>query len=125
MARVADSNVPTVFCVGVWRGACAEFDLAQFTLETRLQDAQVFPDAGGCYSTGQIAQAIYGSLFGERLRRTKEEADQTGLKNAILRREYLPAAELSKTLGEVARAMTQIVRGSEPPRRGQGPASYR
>ena len=49
----------------------------------------------------------------------QRKADQTALKNAILRREFLPAKELSKTLAGVAQAMTQTIRGSALERRAQ------
>jgi len=78
----------------------AEFDIAQATLERKLRAAQVFPDAGGCYSTKQLTQAIFGSLFVERLRRITEEADHTALKNAI------SASLVLKDFGERSRSVT-------------------
>jgi hypothetical protein len=85
MTRVADSNVPATPLRWSIARAGAEFDISQQTLERRLRDAQLFPDAGGCYSTKQLTQGIYGSLFRERLRRVSEEADKTAIANQVSR----------------------------------------
>jgi len=85
MARVADSNIPATPLRWSVAAAGREFDLAEATLERKIRDAQVFPDAGGCYTTKQLTEAIFGSLFRERLRRLTEEADKTALANQVAR----------------------------------------
>ena len=50
MSRVADSNLPSDPLRWSVAAAGREFDVAQSTLERKLRDAQVFPDAGGAYT---------------------------------------------------------------------------
>jgi hypothetical protein len=89
MARVADSNIPARPLRWSVAAAGREFDLAEATLERKIRDAQVFPDAGGCYTTKQLTEAIFGSLFRERLRRVTEEADRVAMMNRVARGELL------------------------------------
>ena len=86
MSRVADSNLPSDPLRWSVAAAGREFDVAQSTLERKLRDAQVFPDAGGAYTKKAIAQSIYGSLFAERLRRITEAADKVAIANQVARR---------------------------------------
>ena len=62
---------------------------------------------------------MFGSLHLERLRKTAAEADAVEMTNAITRREFLSAKDLTGTFAEVARTMVQIVRGSALSRREQ------
>src|SRR5215469_18151050 len=112
MARVANSNVPSVPLRWSVARAGAEFDIAQQTLERKLRDAQVYPDAGGCYSTKQITEGIFGSLFRERLRRITEEADKVAIANQVARGELLNRAELTRAMAQVADAIVSVIRNS-------------
>jgi phage terminase Nu1 subunit (DNA packaging protein) len=49
------------------------------------------------------------SLTGERARLAKEQADAQSLKNAILRRDHVPAAEVERAWAEVLRAVRSKV----------------
>jgi hypothetical protein len=112
MARVSDSNVPSVPLRWSVARAGAEFDIAQQTLERKLRDAQLFPDSGGCYSTKQLTQGIFGSLFRERLRRITEEADKVAIANQVARGELLNRHELEQAMAQVADAMVSVIRNS-------------
>jgi phage terminase Nu1 subunit (DNA packaging protein) len=61
----------------------------------------------------------YGSIFAERARLVREQADQASLKNGILRGEFLPKAELSRTFAEIADSIQQVVRNSRLNRQEQ------
>ena len=112
MARIADSNIPSRPLRWSVGRASAEFNVAQQTLERRLRDAQAFPDAGGCYSTKQLTEAIYGSLFRERLRRVSEEADKVAIANQVARGELLNRSELMQAMTAVAEAMVGVIENS-------------
>ena len=112
MTRVADSNVPATPLRWSIARAGAEFDISQQTLERRLRDAQLFPDAGGCYSTKQLTQGIYGSLFRERLRRVSEEADKTAIANQVSRGQLLDRSALEQGFAQVADAMLGVIKNS-------------
>jgi uncharacterized iron-regulated protein len=119
MSRVADSNIPNTPLRWSVAAAGREFDLAQSTLERKLRDAQVFPDAGGAYTTKGIAQAIYGSLFAERLRRITEEADKVALANQVTRGELLNRRELESMMAGVAEAIVSVIGNSGLSRQDQ------
>ena len=101
MSRVSDSNVPLVPLRWSVARAGAEFDIAQ-----------LFPDAGGCYSTKQLTEGIFGSLFRERLRRITEEADKVMLANQVSRGELLSRAALEPAMAQVADAIVSVIRNS-------------
>lgn len=86
------------------RKAAIEFDVAESVLVRHLTASHEFPAADGCYSTTQLVKALYGSIHIERLRKTREEADEVELKNQITRAEYLHR-------GEILRGLTQLVDG--------------
>jgi len=119
MARIADSNMPATPLRWSVARAGAEFDIAQQTLERKLRDAQVYPDAGGCYSTKQITEGIFGSLFRERLRRITEEADKTALANQVSRGELVNRHELLQAMAAVAEAMVSTIENSGLSRKDQ------
>ena len=112
MSRVADSNIPSDPLRWSVAAAGREFDVAQSTLERKLRDAQVFPDAGAAYTTKAIAQSIYGSLFAERLRRITEEADKVAIANQVARGELLNRHELEQAMAQVADAIVSVIRNS-------------
>jgi phage terminase Nu1 subunit (DNA packaging protein) len=92
--------------------AAVEFDVAQSVLVRHLTSSHQFPGDDGCYSTTQLAQALYGSLHIERLRKTREEADEVELKNAITRAEYLHRGELARGLTQLVDGILQVVNNS-------------
>ena len=75
-----------------WRAA-SEFGIDQKTLTGRINRYGIEPGRDKCFSTKQICSAIYGDIDGERLRLTKEQADEKALSNAEKRRDLIPAAE--------------------------------
>jgi hypothetical protein len=112
MPRVSDTNIPSVPLRWSVAAAGREFDVAQQTLERKLRDAQVFPDAGGAYTTKGIARAIYGSLFAERLRRITEEADRVAMMNQVARGELLERRDLERAMAAVAEGIIGVIENS-------------
>jgi len=78
--------------------ASIEFGTSPPTLSKALSEASIAPAADGTYSTQEICQALFGSLFRERLRRMTEEADKVALANAVSRGELLNRSELMQAL---------------------------
>ena len=98
--------------------ACIEFGSTYQTLVKRLNERAEQADSGGRYTTRQICSALYGDIQEERLRKTKEEADQLGLENAKKRGLLIPVADAAELNRRVAFAIRQkIVASSLPPDR--------
>jgi hypothetical protein len=97
--------------------ASAEFKLAQNTLKKYLNQSGAEPDEGGCYSTAQVTNAIFGDLRAERLRKERELTKRYALQNAITEGSVLDRAELSRTFALIADAMvSRINSATELPR---------
>ena len=85
--------------------AAREFGVTEYLMRKRLKDGAEHPGPDGCYTTGQLHKVMFGSLHLERLRKTAAEADAVEMTNAITRREFLSAKDLTGTFAEVARTM--------------------
>jgi len=93
-----------------WRAA-SEFGIDQKTLTGRLTRYGIQEGDDGKFSTSQICSAIYGDIDGERLRLTKEQADEKALNNAERRRELVPAQDFIEVTQRGLQAMTATVMG--------------
>ena len=69
--------------------AAANFGRDPKTLKKNVAAANVVPGDDGLFSTLEMAKAIFGDIEGERLRKTKEEADKLELENAQTRMELV------------------------------------
>jgi hypothetical protein len=96
-----------------------EFSIAKTSLAARLKEAGENPDEHGLFSTRAITQALYGSLFAERLRKTAEEADKVAIANAVSRGELLSRSELMQAMSAVAASMVTIIETSGLSREAQ------
>ena len=110
---VPRTNLPTrePFRWSLWV-ARKELGISPTTLKGRLSDANEGPGPDGCYSTKQLLAAAFGSLHRARLSQIKEETQHTGLKNQILRSEYLNRAALEDVFGRCAISIKQIIENS-------------
>jgi hypothetical protein len=82
------------------------------TLSRKLRTAEQYPAADGTYTTEQVTAAIYGSASFERVRETREKADNWALKNGILRGELLPRAMLTTAMQAIFIIVNQLVTAS-------------
>jgi hypothetical protein len=55
---------------------------------------------------------LYGEIYYERLRKTRDEADKVALENQITRAEYLPKAELQRVMGQLVAYWIQVIEDS-------------
>jgi phage terminase Nu1 subunit (DNA packaging protein) len=99
------------------RQAAREFDFAKDTLRRRLGECHEEPGADGCYSTKQLTSALYGDLYGARLRTQNEQAEKLRIENEISRAEVLSRGELEKTFSAIADAMVSRIMAADIPRR--------
>lgn len=94
------------------RGAAVAFDVVSETLRGKLIAANERPDSDDTFSTRQILTALYSDIHGERLRRTRAEANSLELKTAILAREYLNRRNLFPALGSIIIESGRIIDSS-------------
>ena len=94
-----------------WRidRASIEFKLAPNTLRKFLNQGGAEPDQGGCFTTTQICEALYGDLKAERLRKERQLTKKYQLENEIMEATVVNRAELMKGLAAVADAMTSRI----------------
>lgn len=95
--------------------ACAEFAINRRTIERRLVEGNIIAGEDGCFSTQQIMTAVIGDIHGERLLKTRAERESIELKNARIRKEYLSAVEVHRSLEKVFTVIRQEILGSVLP----------
>lgn len=69
--------------------AAREFGMHSRTLNNAFVQLGEKPDEDGKFTTAQILKAAFGDIEGEKLRKTKEEADKLALENAKTRRQMM------------------------------------
>lgn len=74
--------------------AASEFDINPRTLSARLRQYSIEPGKDGKFSTKQICSARFGDIDNEKLRLTKEQADEKEMSNAIQRGELVVKADV-------------------------------
>jgi phage terminase Nu1 subunit (DNA packaging protein) len=65
-----------------------------------------------CFSTAQIVKAIFGDIHGERLRETKEKADNWALKNAVMRGELLDRSSILRGMEHIITSTARLIDAS-------------
>ena len=74
--------------------AAKEFDIARETLRRRLGDSHQEPEPDGCYSIKHLTTAMFGDLYGAKLRTQNERAEKLRIQNEVSRSELLSRREL-------------------------------
>ena len=98
--------------------AAKEFDIARETLGRRLGDSHQEPGPDGCYSTKQLTTAMFGDLYGAKLRTQNEQAEKLRIENEVSRGELLNRRELMRGFTQIADAISShIMSCTELPRR--------
>lgn len=108
--------------------AAAEWGINPRTLTARLKQSGITGTAARgpsghdrrIYSTKQICTAVFGDLELERIRKTKEEADQLAMANELERRRLVPAEDILKRLLNCATRMRIAVESSALDEEKQG-----
>lgn len=96
--------------------ASAEFNIHQDTLAKRLRRESILADKeDGKFSTAQIVKAIFGDITGERLRKTREEADRIAIENEKSRGVLIEAEVVYRTYETVFVVIRQKILALEIP----------
>jgi hypothetical protein len=97
--------------------AAREFDIPRDTLRRRLGDSHEEPGPDGCYTTKQLTSALFGDLYGARLRTQNEQAEKLRIENEVSRGELLSRRELARGFAQIADAISaRIMSCTELPR---------
>lgn len=99
--------------------AAREFDIDHRTLSRKLISNEIKPDDDDKYSTKQICAAVFGNIQEERLRKTREEADNLALRNAQMRNELRPVEVFKQLVSEIILANRQTILASQLEQEGK------
>jgi hypothetical protein len=92
--------------------AAREFNAEPRTIRKRLVAADVVAGPDGCYSTPQITAAVYGDLYGEKLRIAKQQADKLELANQVRRDELFESDAIYQAFEAIFTAVRQKILAS-------------
>ena len=106
-------NVPQERLCWTLERASREFQVAPVSLRKYLRQSGAEPDEGGCFTTTQICEALFGDLKAERLRKERQLTRRYLLENEITEGSFLDRSELAKGLAAVADAMTTRIMASD------------
>ena len=106
-------NVPQERLHWTIERASREFQVAPVSLRKYLRQGGAEPDEGGCYSTTQICESLFGDLKAERLRKERELTRKYSLENEVVEASLLNRSEVMKGLAAVADAMTSRIMASD------------
>jgi hypothetical protein len=119
MSRISRSNLPDQPLRWSVEKAAAEFGLTHPTLRKALAQNSIQADADGCFSTKEIASAVFGDLAGEKLLTQKQLTRKYTNENRITEGAYVDRAELDKLFAQVADAMKSRIEASDLDRTAQ------
>jgi phage terminase Nu1 subunit (DNA packaging protein) len=92
--------------------AAAEFGINPRTLSARIKQLSIEAGKDRCYSTKQIATAVYGDLERERIRLTSAEADSQERENLVELGQLIDIAEFKKDFAPIYVDMVRLIRSS-------------
>ena len=86
----------------------SEFGMDSRTVGKKFNAAGIKTKRDG-YRTSEVLKALFGDIDSERLRKTREEADQIMLKNAQARGSVIDLADVDKLWTGIASAVKQRI----------------
>ena len=99
--------------------AAREFAISKKSLMQKLSAANLKSGDDDCFSTIQILEAIYGNTSEElrkaQIENTKQQAKLTKTKDAILKREWIPAEMVEKVWSDYIVDLRQKVQSLNLP----------
>ena len=105
------SNIPSPLKWSI-SAAAAEFGLTRMTLRKLLAAVGARPDGGACYTTGQITEAIYGSLHVEKVAIARETRRKLFLENEASEGSLVNKVVLMEMFAGIADSMCSRIRSS-------------
>ena len=109
MRRATKSNIPAGPLKWSVERAGVEFGMTSNTLRKALNKNSAKGDADGCFSTKQIADAIFGGLAEEKLATQRQLTRKYELENQIVEASVLDKAALSSGFAALAEALSNVV----------------
>jgi hypothetical protein len=97
--------------------AAIEFSTTADTLKKALNQISASPDPDGLFTTAQLCEAIYGSMYKAKLATQHELTRKLELENAITTASVVNRAELERVFAELADALVGVVKNSNLDRR--------
>ncbi len=88
-----------------------ETGINRATIQKRLAGANILPGPDGLYSTRDLLKSIHGDIAAEKLRKIELTNEREEIKNAALKRELIPAKEVSKNLNNLTLALRSEILG--------------
>jgi hypothetical protein len=110
--RTSRSNLPDQPLRWSAEKAAAEFGLTHPTLRKLLAQNSIQGGADECYSTKEIATAVFGDLAGEKLLTQRELTRKYTNENRIVEGAYVDRAQLMALFTQVADSMTSRIESS-------------
>ena len=95
--------------------AAPEFDINPKTLSKRIKTGNTVPGSDGKFSTVQICAAAFGDIQGERLRKTRAEADEKEIKNKRMLGRLIDRDVVSSVINRFAATIRAKVMASPLP----------
>ena len=95
--------------------AAPEFDINPKTLSKRIKTGNIVPGSDGKFSTVQICAAAFGDIQGERLRKTRAEADEKEIKNKRMLGRLIDRDVVSSVINRFAATIRAKVMASPLP----------
>jgi hypothetical protein len=95
------------------RKAAVEFGTTVDTLKKSLNQISAVPDESGLYSTAQLCEAKFGSMFQAKLATQLGLARRVEMENAITKGDFLNRAWLMQAFAAIADAIKSRIMASE------------
>ncbi len=95
--------------------AAREFEIDRKTLAKRLTAASLTSGLDGAFSTPQICAAVFGDLYGAKLRVANAQAKKLERENAEAERELLPTELVERFLSATFIAVRQAITATHLP----------
>lgn len=93
--------------------ASSEFGVSIDTISKRMKGAGLLAGQDGCYSTKQIATAVYGDLELERIGLTRAEKIAQEVKNQVEAGELVDVADFRKDYAPICVDMVRLIETSK------------
>lgn len=95
--------------------ASTEFGVTTDLIGRRLKGENIIPGEDKCYSTRDIARALFGNYDRHRARKMESEAEKWELETAITRKELVKTDKVVNQFHSFCIELRQLIMGSSLP----------
>lgn len=89
--------------------ACRELGVSRGAFSSRVATSGIKPDDGGRFTTAQVFAIMHGDMDGEKLRKTREEADKLEMENRKTRGTTIDIEDAAEVMGKFGAAIRQKI----------------